>query len=150
MIAAFSELTSATKEEASLLESHNFDLDSAISTFFEKALGLRLHTRIALAFVGSRSAGDSSPWDLHPPPDSLDRWLLSDESSSITVVSHGLPVKPPPTEDCRTPQLHRRPSTSQLLQVRTISLFGEVLGIGPATALKLYEKRTQKSGGFKK
>lgn len=26
------------------------------------------------------------------------------------------------------------------LQVRTISLFGEVWGIGPATALKLYEK----------
>lgn len=26
------------------------------------------------------------------------------------------------------------------LQVRTISLFGEVWGIGPATALKLYDK----------
>jgi DNA polymerase lambda len=26
------------------------------------------------------------------------------------------------------------------LQVRTINLFGEVWGIGPATALKLYEK----------
>ncbi|CAI9290012.1 unnamed protein product [Lactuca saligna] len=59
-----SELTSATKEEASFLESHNFDLDSAVSTFFEEALGLHLHTRIDLAFVGSRSARDSSPWDL--------------------------------------------------------------------------------------
>ena len=38
MIAAFSEITSATKEEASFfLESHNFDLDSAVSTFFETA-----------------------------------------------------------------------------------------------------------------
>ena len=65
MIAAFSEITSATKEEASFfLESHNYDLDSAVSTFFEKALGLRLLMRIALAFVGSRGAGDSSPWDL--------------------------------------------------------------------------------------
>lgn len=27
-----------------------------------------------------------------------------------------------------------------ILQVKTISLFGEVWGIGPATALKLYEK----------
>lgn len=27
-----------------------------------------------------------------------------------------------------------------ILQVRAISLFGEVWGIGPATALKLYEK----------
>lgn len=26
------------------------------------------------------------------------------------------------------------------MQVRTITLFGEVWGIGPATALKLYEK----------
>ncbi|CAI9298639.1 unnamed protein product [Lactuca saligna] len=161
MIAVFSELTSATKEEASFLESHKIDLDSAVSTFFEKAVGLRLHTRIALTFVVSRSARDFSPWDLRitrwkigsrllytlcidtfidPPPDSLDRWLLSDESSSITIVSYGLPVKPPPAEECRTPQLHRRPSTFQLLQVRTISLFGEVWGIGPATPLKLYEK----------
>ncbi|CAI9288511.1 unnamed protein product [Lactuca saligna] len=51
---------------------------------------------------------------IDPPPDSLDRWFLSDESSSITVVSHGFPVKPPLAEDCRTLQLHRRPTTSQL------------------------------------
>ncbi|KAI3493338.1 hypothetical protein L1887_41927 [Cichorium endivia] len=38
MIAAFSEITSASKEEAFFfLESHNFDLDSAVSTFFETA-----------------------------------------------------------------------------------------------------------------
>ncbi|KAI3769633.1 hypothetical protein L6452_00742 [Arctium lappa] len=36
MITAFSEITSASKEEAIFfLESHNFDLDSAVSTFFE-------------------------------------------------------------------------------------------------------------------
>ena len=31
-------------------------------------------------------------------------------------------------------------STQFSLKVRTISLFGEVWGVGPATALKLYEK----------
>ena len=65
MIAALSEITSTTKEEASFfLESHTYDLDSAVSTFFKKALGLRLLMRIALAFVGSRGAVDSSRWDL--------------------------------------------------------------------------------------
>ncbi|KAI3786365.1 hypothetical protein L1987_39986 [Smallanthus sonchifolius] len=36
LITAFSEITSASKEEATFfLESHNYDLDSAVSTFFE-------------------------------------------------------------------------------------------------------------------
>ncbi|CAI9293932.1 unnamed protein product [Lactuca saligna] len=55
MIAAFLEITSATKEEASFfLELHKFDLDSAVSTFFEAAAAKK---ETLVVYIGSLSTG---------------------------------------------------------------------------------------------
>ncbi|XP_023763554.1 plant UBX domain-containing protein 4 [Lactuca sativa] len=63
MIAAFSEITSATKEEASFfLESHNFDLDSAVSTFFETAAAVEEAPVSALP-----GRNPNRPSDTHSP-----------------------------------------------------------------------------------
>ncbi|KAL4555501.1 hypothetical protein LXL04_038122 [Taraxacum kok-saghyz] len=63
MIAAFSEITSASKEEASFfLESHNFDLDSAISTFFENAA---VAEEAPIAALPARNP--NRPSDTHSP-----------------------------------------------------------------------------------
>lgn len=63
MIAAFSEITSTTKEEASFfLESHNFDLDSAVSTCFETAAAVKEAPMSALP-----SRNPNRPSDTHSP-----------------------------------------------------------------------------------
>nr|KAJ0227165.1 hypothetical protein LSAT_V11C100025850 [Lactuca sativa] len=61
MVTTFSEITSVTKEETSFfLETHNFDLDSAVSTFFETAAVVeeaRMNTATDKKPSGSRSTG---------------------------------------------------------------------------------------------
>ncbi|KAK9053319.1 hypothetical protein SSX86_029952 [Deinandra increscens subsp. villosa] len=71
MIAAFSELTSASKEEATFfLESHNYDLDSAVSTFYETTADAADEDAPVSALPG-RNPNRSS--DTHPPSSSPSR-----------------------------------------------------------------------------
>ncbi|KAL4554792.1 hypothetical protein LXL04_037398 [Taraxacum kok-saghyz] len=85
------------------------------------------HTSI---FIAKRKMAPSSNFPLHiyppvqrhisqtPPSASLD----PTSPTLLAAISHRLPVKPPLAGDRRTPQLHRRPLTSQL-QVRFSSIF---------------------------
>nr|KAJ0193888.1 hypothetical protein LSAT_V11C800415420 [Lactuca sativa] len=78
MVAAFSEITSATKEEASFfLESHNFDLYSAVSTFFEIIVAVEEAHVSALP-----SRNPNRPSDTHSPSFSPSSSLSCSRSAS--------------------------------------------------------------------
>lgn len=83
LITAFSEITSATKEEASFfLESHNYDLDSAVSTFFETTTTIP-------------TAVEQQP-HRNPNPNQTDE-NNSQDSSSPSRNSRSRSASPPPS-----------------------------------------------------